>query len=280
MIVVTLDGRVVEPTQPIVGVDDPMVARGDGVFETLLIRDGRPCLLAAHLGRLACSSAIVGLPEPDSARWRAAVGTACAQWSDGEEAVLRMVYGRDRMGGSTGFVTASALPERARTSRRHGVSAMTLDRGVPATADGAAPWSIAGAKSLSYAENAAALRHAARLGADDVLFVSSDGFVLEGPRSSVVIAGGDGVLVTTPTTMPILPGTTVRAVFDVARASGADCEERPLGVADVLAAQGVWLLSSVTLAARVHTLDSVALSAAPGTVDMAALVDRAMACPP
>jgi 4-amino-4-deoxychorismate lyase len=273
-IVVMLDGRVVEPDEPILGVEDPMVSRGAGVFETVLVRDRRPCLLPAHLDRLARSAALVGLPEPDPSRWRAAVVTACARWADGGDAVLRMVLGRE-----TGFVTVSVLPERVWVSRRHGVSALTLDRGVPARGS-AAPWSIAGAKSLSYAVNAAALRHAERRGVGDVVLVSSDGYVLEGPRSSVVIADGDGALVTPPASMPILPGITVRAVFDVARAHGVACEERPLRVADLVAAQGVWLLSSVTLAARVHTLDGEALGVAPEPVDMAVFVDEAMACPP
>jgi 4-amino-4-deoxychorismate lyase len=47
--------------------------------------------------------------------------------------------------------------------------------------------------------------------------------------------------------------------------------------ADLVAAQGVWLLSSVTLAARVHTLDGESLRAAPMAADLAVLVDEAMA---
>ena len=38
-----------------------------------------------------------------------------------------------------------------------------------------------------------------RLGVGDVVLVSADGFVLEGPRSSVVIVAGDGALATPPT---------------------------------------------------------------------------------
>ena len=72
--------------------------------------------------------------------------------------------------------------------RRDGVSAVTLDRGLPANGVDAMPWLLAGAKTLSYAVNMAALRHAARQGAGDVIFVSSDGYILEGPRSTVVIA--------------------------------------------------------------------------------------------
>jgi 4-amino-4-deoxychorismate lyase len=275
-IVVTLDGEVVTTGHPVGYVDDPMYARGDGVFETLLVRGGRACLLDAHLERLARSAAIIGLPRPDSVRWRAAALGACAQWTDSGDAVLRMVVGRGRDGGSTGFVTLSKLPERVLVSRRDGVSAMTLDRGVTVGQAAQAPWSIAAVKSLSYAVNAAALRHAERHGVDEVLLISTDGFVLEGPRSNVVIVDGDGALLTPPTTMPILGGTTVRAAFDVARSHGRRCEQRSLRVEDLFVAQGVWLLSSVTLAARVHTLDGALLPLAAELFDMAMTVDQAI----
>lgn len=275
-IVVTLDGRVLDGRRPILRADDPMFARGDGVFETLLVRDGRVCLLDAHFRRLECSAAILGLPTPDSDRWRAAAARAVARWPHAGDAVLRLVHGRERGGGATGFAIVSALPARVFAARRDGLSTMTLDRGVTADGVDQAPWSCAAAKSLSYATNTAALRHAERLGYDDVIFVSTDGFVLEGPRSSVMISDGNGVLITSPTTSPILAGTTVRAVFDVARARGRVCEDRPLRIGDLLAAHGVWLLSSITLAARVHTLDGVRLPSASAGGDVVALVDEAV----
>lgn len=276
-IVVTLDGAVVSADHPVAFVDDPLFLRGDGVFETVLVRDGRPCLLEAHLERLVSSAAIIGTARPDPAPWRAVAVAASAQWPGGGDAVLRLVLGRTRDGGATGFVVVSTLPDRVLVSRRDGVSAMTLESGVAASGVATPPWSVAGAKSLSYGVNAASLRHADRLGVGDVVLVSADGFVLEGPRSSVVIADGDGALATPPTTLPILPGTTVRAVFDAARARGTCCDERLLRVEDLVAAQGVWLLSSVTLAARIHTLDGAPLPLSGGSVDMAALVAEAVA---
>src|SRR3954452_14837151 len=72
-IVVALDGRVVDTDRPVLHADDPMFARGDGVFETLLVRGGVARLLDAHLIRLARSAAIIGLPAPDLERWRSCV---------------------------------------------------------------------------------------------------------------------------------------------------------------------------------------------------------------
>ena len=43
-----------------------------------------------------------------------------------------------------------------------------------------------------------------------------------------------------------------------------------------MTAQGVWLVSSITLAARVHTLDGTGLPPSPLTDDIAALVDAAI----
>ena len=104
----------------------------------------------------------------------------------------------------------------------------------------------------------AALRHAERHGAGDVIFVSSDGL----DPGGAALDGGDrhrarrrSALLTPPPWYPILRGTTQQALFEVARNKGYDCDYRALRPADLVAAQGVWLVSSITLAARVHTLD-------------------------
>ena len=52
-VVVTLDGQLHDPQAPLLYADDLAAVRGDGIFETLLVRDGGPCLLGAHLDRLA-----------------------------------------------------------------------------------------------------------------------------------------------------------------------------------------------------------------------------------
>lgn len=265
--------------------DDLAAVRGDGIFETLLVRDGRPCLLEAHLGRLSHSAHLIDLPAPDLPRWRAAVAVAVREWlaDGGDEGVLRLVYSRGRESepdSGTSFATIGPLPARVADLRRNGVAALTLDRGLSAHGTDATPWLLAGAKTLSYAVNMAALRHAERRGAGDVIFVSTDGHILEGPRSTVVIAtsspDGNTCLLTPPPWYPILRGTTQQALFEVARNKGYDCDYQALKPADLVAAQGVWLVSSITLAARVHTLDGAALASSPLQEDMAALVDAAI----
>jgi 4-amino-4-deoxychorismate lyase len=281
--VVTLDGELHDPAAPLLFADDLAAVRGDGIFETLLVRDGRPCLLEAHLGRLTQSARMTDLPTPDLPRWRAAVAAGVARWIDGggDEGVLRLVYSRGRESGSppTGFATIGELPARVAEARRKGVAALTLARGLPASGAADMPWLLAGAKTLSYAVNMASLRHAERQGASDVIFVSSDGYILEGPRSTVVIAtelDGDPALLTPPPWYPILRGTTQQALFEVARNKGYDCDYRSLRLADIVAAQGVWLVSSITLTARVHTLDGKLLRPAPLATEFAELVDAAI----
>ncbi len=287
-VLVTLDGGSVDPQSPLLYADDLAAVRGDGVFETLLVRTGGPCLVEAHLRRLTHSAKLLELPEPDLAAWRHAIGIAAREWTAAGDAegALRLVYTRGRESGSppTAYVTVNPLADRVAVARRDGVSAIALERGLPAVGTDAMPWLLAGAKTLSYAVNMAALRHAAHQGADDVIFVSSDGYLLEGPRSTVVIAtdGEDGAtgpcLLTPPPWYPILRGTTQQALFEVARARGYDCDYRALRPADLLSAQGVWLVSAITLGARVHTLDGQPLRFAPIAAEFAGLVDAAIVC--
>ncbi len=283
-VLVTLDGTVHDADRPLLFGDDLAAVRGDGVFETLLVRDGGPCVLESHLRRLAQSAAMMELPEPDLTAWRRAVGIAVGEWSEvtADEGALRLVYSRGRESGSspTAYLTINPLPQRVHDSRRDGVTAVLLERGLPSAGVDRMPWLLAGAKTLSYAVNMAALREGARRGADEVVFVSSDGHILEGPRSTVVIAtfGAEGqpCLLTPPPWYPILRGTTQQALFDVARTAGYDCDYQALRPADLLEAQGVWLVSSITLAARVHTLDGQSLRPSPLRDEMESLVAAAI----
>ncbi|BBX21127.1 4-amino-4-deoxychorismate lyase [Mycolicibacter terrae] len=273
--IVTLGGGLVDDS-PLLHADDLAVLRGDGIFETLLVRDGAACLLDAHLQRLARSAELMDLPAPDLDGWRRAVDTAVRRWPASVEGALRMIYSRGRECGSgpTAYVMITPLSGRIAEARRRGVAVVSLDRGVPAQGP-AMPWLLAGAKTLSYAVNMAALRHAAKQGADDVIFISSDGYVLEGPRSTVVLVE-PGRMVTPPSSQPILRGTTAEALFEVARGAGYRCEYAPLRQADLLAAQDIWLVSSITLAARVHTLDGRVLNPRVPAAEVAALVDAAI----
>jgi 4-amino-4-deoxychorismate lyase len=285
-VVVTLDGQVLTPDTPLLCADDLAAVRGDGVFETLLVRDGRACLIEAHLDRLTHSAKLTDLPQPDLKSWRDAIDLATRQWAagTGDEGAMRLVYSRGRESGSapTTYVTVTPVAQRVAGARRDGVAAITLPYGLPASGVDAMPWLLASAKTLSYAVNMAALRHAARQDAGDVIFVSTDGYILEGPRSTVVIAarGEDGrntlELLTPPPWYPILRGTTQQALFEVARAKGWDCDYRALRPADLTAAEGIWLVSSMTLAARVHTLDGRRLPRPAIAADFAELVDAAV----
>ncbi|WP_206487943.1 aminodeoxychorismate lyase [Rhodococcus sp. KRD162] len=278
-VVVTLDGRVHDANRPLLFADDLAVVRGDGVFETLLVRGGAACAVELHLARLAASATALDLPEPDLEQWRTVVERSVGLWArqSEDEAVLRLVLSRGREGGGgpTAYVTVGPLPARVRAARTNGVSVITLDRGYSVDFSAGAPWQLAGAKTLSYATNMAALRHAAAQGADDVIYLSSEGRVLEGPRSTVVLARGK-TLVTPSAEQGILAGTTVAGLFSVAESSGWTCERGHLYPADLVAADGVWLVSSVTLAARVTAMNGVALGARGLVDEVRAMVDAAV----
>lgn len=190
---------------------------------------------------------------------------------------MRLVLsrGRESGGGPTAYVSVGPVADRVAAARRDGVSVCTLDRGFSVDVVEKAPWLLLGAKTLSYATNMAALRYAQARDFDDVIFTSSEGRVLEGPRSTVLIARGR-TLLTPPVEHGILPGTTQQALFEVAGAHRFRCEMAALRPVDLIAADGIWLLSSVTLAARVHTLDGLVLPVPAIADELSELVDLAV----
>jgi 4-amino-4-deoxychorismate lyase len=236
--------------------------RGDGIFESISVSAGQPQALDAHLERFARSARMLELPQPDVAVWREAILAAIAELvppQSGESWVktvmTRGVEGDDR---PTGWVYATHSPDFT-AARTGGLSVVTLDRGYRHDVAQTSPWLLAGAKTLSYAVNRAAVREAVRRGADDVIFVSSDGVVLEGPTSTVVMRQGT-TLFTPATDLGILAGTTQVTVFDWALRNDFSTEYGMFSVADLEAADALWLVSSVRLVAPIRKLDGKAVT--------------------
>ena len=245
---------------PIVRADDAGITRGDGCFEGLRVltaADGtsRIAKLDRHLARMQRSAAALDIPF-DPAAWAAFVTDSIAQWHEPGELSLKLVLTRGSAAGlPTAFLTLSDLPSFYPALRRSGLRIATLQRGVPSDAFTDAPWLLGGVKTLSYAVNMAAQREAERRGCDDIVFVSSDGMVLEAPTSSVVWSNGR-TLRTTPTgATGILAGTTQQLLFERAAEAGWDCGEQVVTVADLHAAEVVWLVASVRGPVDVIELD-------------------------
>ncbi|MBO9577844.1 MAG: aminodeoxychorismate lyase, partial [Microbacteriaceae bacterium] len=247
--------RLVDPGAPVLSALDHSANRGDGVFETISVGHGRPQSLEHHLRRFERSAATLDLPAPDLDAYRAAIATAVAALPDAPAAWAKAVLSRGVAGGDapTGWVYATHSGDFTAV-RRDGVRVVLLDRGLRHDVEQTSPWLLAGAKTLSYAVNLAAQREAQRRGADDVVFVSSDGYVLEGPTSSVLYLADGGVW-TPGTGLGILDGTTQTALFDFFAARGVETGYRLATPADLERADAIWLVSSVRHAAPVRELD-------------------------
>jgi 4-amino-4-deoxychorismate lyase len=242
---------------PQVSVLDLGISRGDGIFETISVGHGKPQALDHHLRRFASSAAKLDLPTPDLAAWRQAILAAIDELQPGAEAWVKtvMTRGVEGDGRPSGWVYAAQSADFSRV-RTEGISVVLLDRGYRHDVEQTSPWLLAGAKSLSYAVNRAVLREAHRRGADDVIFVSSDGYILEGPTSSVVYRRGDTIY-SPGTGIGVLDGTTQANVFQYAAEQGMKSGFELLSPAELAESDAIWLVSSVRLAAPVHTLDAV-----------------------
>ncbi|WP_144764139.1 aminodeoxychorismate lyase [Curtobacterium sp. 9128] len=243
------------PLEEHLQVQDLGIIRGDGVFETITVVDGRPQALEAHLTRFERSARMLDLPLPDLAAWRRAVEAVCAELDPVREAFAKTVLTRGVEGSDrpTGWVYAAPSGDST-AARTEGISVVTLDRGYRHDVERTSPWLLQGAKTLSYAVNMAALREAARRGADDALFVSTDGYVLEGTRANLVMSVG-GRLVTPRTDIGILAGTTQADVFRFAEEAGIETAYELVTMADLRAADALWLVSSVRQAAPIRRVD-------------------------
>ena len=253
-------------------VTDLSAHRGDGIFETVLVSMGAHGATVVsrerHFTRFRASASALDLPDPDQGLWDRVIDSLIAEVAaaDPENVEFGIRYAlsrgeQDANGAFRGRGWAFPVPvdDHIHSARKQGVTAVSLDRGFDAYIGSKAPWLLIGAKTLSYAVNQAAGRYAAANDADEALFVSHDGIVLEGPTANLIIRRGDRLLTPNPDA-GLLSGTTQRLIFDHAENLGLRAEYADLRLDDVKDADGTWFVSSMRTAVALRELDGNAIS--------------------
>ncbi|WP_298585668.1 chorismate-binding protein [uncultured Kocuria sp.] len=215
--------------------------RGEGVFTTLLVREGAPVDLDAHLERLGTSClACCGAALPPGVR--------------GE--VL------DRASGLPGphrlRITAVPAPEGAPTVTVTVTATALPPEPVP-------PWRLVpvrlpgGLGGHKWADRRT-LAHEPVPGlwsrSCDPLLVDADGTLLETGRANVFVVV-DGAVRTPPADGRILPGVVRARVLAALRAARADVRERPVRWEELARATEVFVTNSVAGAHPVGSVDGV-----------------------
>lgn len=264
--------------------DDAAVTRGDGIFETILVRGGEPRNVEKHLQRFRRSAEVMGLPDPGRDHWIKATEEAIADYvrergadPAGVEAkcVWTMTRGRETTGVPTAWLTVRPIGADVLAQRDRGVKVVTTQRGY--TIDGDVPWMGQEAKTLNYAASMAALRWARGEGYDDVIYTErGTDRVLEGATSSVLLVKKGGRMRTPAPGPGILAGTTQAAVFELAEQRGWKCKAKDIYLSELYKAESLWLVSSTRICARVTKLNGTKLPAPHNEAEIRELVAAAL----
>jgi branched-chain amino acid aminotransferase len=275
-----VNGARLPANAPHVSARDRGLTLADGLFETMHARRRVVFRLAQHLDRLERSLDVLQIPRPADLRsWVDAALSAC---EDGDAAIRLTVTRGPAPGGLTPprapspTVIAAVTPFPA-------FSPVIYDSGLSAHVPSGRRNERAmtsGLKTLCYTDAILGMLEAERAGADEALFLDTEGHCSEASSSNLFAWTGD-TLLTPPVACGALPGITRAAVLEIAAVEGLTVAERAFGLDDLARAREAFLTSSLRGIAPLVRVDGRAIGdGAPGartraiTAAYAALVDR------
>jgi 4-amino-4-deoxychorismate lyase len=227
---------------------------GDGLFETIVVRDNRPRLLSRHLGRLAHGCERLSLPAPDATQLKAEVTRAARTPGVG---VLKLIVTRGA--GGRGYAVdpsapcrrwLAALSPRARPARNaiDGVAVRTLSTRL------AEQPLLAGLKHLNRLEQVLARQELTDPAIGEGLMLDISGRVVCGTMSNVY-AVIDGRVVTPALGRAGVAGVMRAALIDAWGADGTEVVVRDLLPDELAAASELFLTNALIGVWPVAALD-------------------------
>jgi D-alanine transaminase len=253
-----VNGRYVPFRSARIHVEDRGFQFADGVYEVVLLVNGRQIDGARHLDRLERSLRELGIKLPLS---RKALGVITDETARRNGMTDGIVYIQVTRGTAprdhaiprarpTLVVTARSrrVPDPGR--QQHGISVAT-------TPD--LRWGRCDIKTVALVANVLAKDHAQRQGAYEAWLVDKRGRISEGTSTNAWIVARDGTLITHPAEAGILCGVTRLAVIDLARAAGFKIKERAFTLREAKAAREAFVTSATSFVLPVVRLDGRAV---------------------
>lgn len=207
-----------DPRLMLLPLDDHLVHRGDGVFETMKFIDRRLYQLDAHMERLKFSAQSIFLEPPCTWDEMKTMILEVARAATQDQGMVRVLLGRGPGGftldpaecfTSSLYIVAYKLTPRPESLYEKGVIAQHCS--VPAKSG-----LMAKIKSVNYLPNVLMKREASQGGWDYSLCFDDQGFVAEGAAENLCLVDGQGRLVV-PELNNALTGTTLMRVLDAVK---------------------------------------------------------------
>jgi branched-chain amino acid aminotransferase len=240
--VVNLNGVILPAEEARIPVLDHGLLYGDGLFETLAVREGRFFRLEAHLRRLAEGAGRLELPLPWSPGALAEAVRETARANGVRDGVLRLTVTRGE-GPPLPDPSLCAAPSFLVTVRPAGSA--PSGRTVSLCAGGAHPRTfIPGLKTLSYLPFQQARQAARQRGFDEGLLVHGDRAVEASTSNLFVVRQGE--LLTPDLGSGCLAGIGREAVLELAGRAGLAARETEVPLEWLADAEEVFLTSSVS----------------------------------
>jgi 4-amino-4-deoxychorismate lyase len=244
---------------------------GDGLFDTLAVRDGRPQLWERHMVRLLEGCQRLRLTPADPSLLRAEADALCA---DAARGVLKIVLTRgpgargyrfDAGAPGSRILTLSAAADYPVRHYRDGIAVRLCT-----TRLGCNP-ALAGIKHLNRLEQVLARAEWNDPDIAEGLMLDAGGRIIEGTMSNL-FAVLDGVLVTPRLDECGVAGVMRDVIIEWAHTSGLPVAERHLVDGDLRRAKEVFLCNSLIGVWPVRLIDDIAWHPGPIAARVAAAV--------
>lgn len=257
--IIDLNGTLTEDTDARVDPSDRGLTLGDGVFETIRVRNKQPDRFDAHMARLRDGAKTLGIPMPTTDSGIASRIAGVTEANALEDAAVRVTLTRGS--GPRGLlppdpafptllISAGPLPPPSPAVRA--IIAATTRRNEYSP--------LSRIKSISYLDNVIARHEAAPYGVDDALLLNTQGRLAESTISNLFLMI-DGALLTPPVEEGALPGVMRAELIARFRA-----EEHPLEVSNLGRAEEAFLTNALGIRALIEVAGQPIADGEPGLI--------------